>query len=161
MYFMSIIAWISSSGFDSKTSKKLDTQKCIKIALVHDMAESIVGDLTPNDNVSKEEKSKRESEAMQYLSTTLGGGPIALEFLNLWEEYENCSSLEASLVKQIDKFEMALQAYYYELNQPIDLGVFYKAAFDKVEDETLKLWLEEILKYRLKNLPNLPILPFK
>ena len=30
------------------------------MALVHDLAESIVGDLTPSCGVSKEEKSKRE-----------------------------------------------------------------------------------------------------
>ena len=30
------------------------------MALVHDMAECIVGDLTPHDNVSKEEKHSRE-----------------------------------------------------------------------------------------------------
>ena len=32
----------------------------MKIALVHDMAESIVGDIAPMDNVSKEEKHRRE-----------------------------------------------------------------------------------------------------
>ena len=30
------------------------------MALVHDLAESIVGDLTPSCGVSKEEKAKRE-----------------------------------------------------------------------------------------------------
>ena len=34
--------------------------RCVKMALVHDMAECIVGDLTPHDNVSKEEKHRRE-----------------------------------------------------------------------------------------------------
>ena len=34
--------------------------RCVKMALVHDMAECIVGDLTPHDNVSKEEKHSRE-----------------------------------------------------------------------------------------------------
>jgi putative hydrolase of HD superfamily len=32
----------------------------MKIALVHDMAESIVGDIAPMDKVSKEEKHRRE-----------------------------------------------------------------------------------------------------
>ena len=34
--------------------------RCIKMCLVHDLAESIVGDLTPSCGVSKEEKQKRE-----------------------------------------------------------------------------------------------------
>ena len=33
---------------------------CVKMSLVHDLAESIVGDLTPFCGVSKEEKRKRE-----------------------------------------------------------------------------------------------------
>lgn len=34
--------------------------RCIRLALVHDMAECIVGDIAPSDNVSKEEKHRRE-----------------------------------------------------------------------------------------------------
>jgi len=34
--------------------------RCIRMALVHDLSESLVGDITPYDNVSKEEKSRRE-----------------------------------------------------------------------------------------------------
>lgn len=34
--------------------------RCIKLALVHDMAECIVGDIAPSDNISKEEKHRRE-----------------------------------------------------------------------------------------------------
>ena len=32
---------------------EVDTSKCVKMALVHDMAESVVGDITPDDPVSK------------------------------------------------------------------------------------------------------------
>ena len=34
--------------------------RCIRMALVHDLAESLVGDITPYDNVSKDEKFRRE-----------------------------------------------------------------------------------------------------
>ena len=34
--------------------------RCIKLALVHDMAECIVGDIAPSDNISKTEKHRRE-----------------------------------------------------------------------------------------------------
>jgi len=34
--------------------------RCIKMALVHDMAESIVGDLTPHDVISAAEKHQHE-----------------------------------------------------------------------------------------------------
>lgn len=43
---------------------------CIKLCLVHDMAESIVGDYTPHDNISKEQKYREEtvlSSVYRYL----------------------------------------------------------------------------------------------
>ena len=39
--------------------------RCMKMALVHDIAESIAGDITPFCNVTKEEKHKLEMDAMQ------------------------------------------------------------------------------------------------
>ena len=38
---------------------------CMKLALIHDMAECIVGDITPHDNVDKEEKHRRELVIMR------------------------------------------------------------------------------------------------
>ena len=35
--------------------------RCIKMALVHDLAECIVGDIAPSDGVSKEDKHRRET----------------------------------------------------------------------------------------------------
>lgn len=61
--------------------------RCIKLALVHDMAECIVGDIAPADNVSKAEKHRRE-EASNYnvgtrpVITWLGGGSY-WQFLDL------------------------------------------------------------------------------
>lgn len=31
-------------------------RKCLEFAIVHDLAESVVGDITPHDNIPKEEK---------------------------------------------------------------------------------------------------------
>lgn len=45
----------------------------IKItALVHDLAECIVGDLTPRCGVSPEEKHRREDEAMKNIAELTG-----------------------------------------------------------------------------------------
>lgn len=40
------------------------------MALVHDLAESIVGDIAPADNVSKEEKHRRE-KVQWFVNVTL------------------------------------------------------------------------------------------
>jgi len=41
-----------------------DTEKIIKMALLHDLSESITGDLTPN-KISKKSKQKKENLAMK------------------------------------------------------------------------------------------------
>lgn len=49
--------------------------RCIKLALVHDMAECIVGDIAPSDNISKAEKRRRE-EASATTTTHCPCGTI-------------------------------------------------------------------------------------
>ncbi|CAB1424494.1 unnamed protein product [Pleuronectes platessa] len=95
------------------TDPTVDKDRCIKLALVHDMAECIVGDIAPSDNISKAEKHRREEEAMRHLSGLLPEG-LKQEMYGLWEEYETQSSAEARLVKQFDLLEMILQAHEYE-----------------------------------------------
>jgi putative hydrolase of HD superfamily len=67
---------------------------------------AIVGDITPSDGVSKEEKNRRESAAMDEMCQLLGGGIQAEEMKELWMEYENNSSAEAKLVKDFDKVHL-------------------------------------------------------
>lgn len=42
--------------------------RCMELAIVHDMAECIVGDITPICGISQEEKHRREEEAMERLA---------------------------------------------------------------------------------------------
>ncbi|KAE9462510.1 hypothetical protein C3L33_05581, partial [Rhododendron williamsianum] len=104
MYRMGLMALIASD------LPGVDRDKCIKMAIVHDIAEAIVGDITPSDGVPKQEKSRLEREAIDYMSKLLGGGQRG----QLWTEYEENLSLEAKVVKDFDKVEMILQALEYE-----------------------------------------------
>ncbi|XP_060720953.1 HD domain-containing protein 2 [Tachysurus vachellii] len=91
----------------------LNKERCMKMALVHDLAECIVGDIAPADNISKAEKHRREKEAMVRI-TGLLPEDLRKELYQLWEEYENQLSPEAKLVKELDQLEMILQAHEYE-----------------------------------------------
>lgn len=51
--------------------------RCIRMALVHDIAESLVGDITPHCNVSQEEKHRLEAEAIEQINGMLGAGTDA------------------------------------------------------------------------------------
>ena len=51
--------------------------RCLKLALVHDVAEAIVGDITPTCGVSDEEKFRLEAEAVQRMRGMLGATSLA------------------------------------------------------------------------------------
>jgi putative hydrolase of HD superfamily len=87
----------------------LDTARCVAMAVVHDLAEALVGDITPFDGVGAAEKRRREDEAMQRLATLAGGGGL----LGLWREYATAATAEARFVKELDKLETVLQAAEY------------------------------------------------
>ena len=129
----------SAAAAASSSSPPFDASRAVKIALVHDLAEAIVGDIAPGDNVPKAEKARREAEAMAEMRRMLEGGgggggdgggggggggdgrggsggrvTLGAEVEALFEEYEKGESPEAQLVKDCDKLEMLLQAVEYE-----------------------------------------------
>ncbi|KAK4301633.1 hypothetical protein Pmani_026237 [Petrolisthes manimaculis] len=110
MYRMAIMAFL----LDEKDNVNRD--RVLKMSLVHDMAECIVGDLTPHCGVSDEEKHKRELSAMDHFKTLLGE-KAGNEMYNMFLEYEEQKTAEAQLVKDLDKFDMILQAFEYETDQ--------------------------------------------
>src|SRR4051812_19574916 len=83
--------------------------RAVAVALVHDLAESLVGDITPFDGVDRAEKRRREEAAMLELSALAPDAGL----LELWREYDAGESAEARLVKQLDALETALQAAEY------------------------------------------------
>nr|XP_019585046.1 PREDICTED: HD domain-containing protein 2 isoform X1 [Rhinolophus sinicus] len=124
MYRMAVMALVTKDDH-------LNKDRCVRLALVHDMAECIVGDIAPADNIPKEEKHRREEEAMKQL-TQLLSKDLGKELYELWEEYETQSSAEAKFVKQLDQCEMILQASEYEdlENKPGRLQDFYDGTAD-------------------------------
>lgn len=48
--------------------------RLVKMAVVHDLAEAVVGDITPYDGVSKEVKRRREEETMRDIRDNILSG---------------------------------------------------------------------------------------
>ncbi|XP_021356196.1 HD domain-containing protein 2-like isoform X2 [Mizuhopecten yessoensis] len=149
MYRMAMLSFL----VDPKTG--INKDRCIKMSLVHDMAESIVGDLTPSDNVSKDEKFIREEKAMQHI-TSLVGDEASQEMISLWKEYETQSTAEARFVKDLDRFEMILQAAEYEQldGRPKALQEFFDSTNGKFQSPQVKEWVEELKRIRQENHKN-------
>lgn len=87
---------------------ELNREKLLTMALLHDLAELRVGDITPHDGVSSEEKHALEDAAMQDLLAELP------ELLAVWREAEHRVSPEARFLKRLDRLDLGLQAERYE-----------------------------------------------
>ncbi|MEM2870058.1 MAG: HD domain-containing protein [Thermoplasmata archaeon] len=85
---------------------EVDTLRAVRMALVHDIGEAMVGDITPRSGVAREEKLRLEEEAVRALGSE--------EALALWREYAEGETPEARLVREADVLEMLAQAREYE-----------------------------------------------
>lgn len=129
----------------------VDSAKACRIALAHDIAEAIVGDITPHDGVPKDVKSRMERDAMERLRGLLGDNPAGQLLYDSWAEYEAGLSPEAKVVKDIDKLEMILQAFEYERDQaPLQLSDFYDSVRGKWRTRTVQMWAHEVLQRRVQ-----------
>ncbi|KAL8727178.1 MAG: hypothetical protein Q9166_006215 [cf. Caloplaca sp. 2 TL-2023] len=151
MYRMSILTLLTPTPL----RHRLNIPRCTLLALVHDMAESLVGDLTPLDGVPKREKSRRERDTISYFQSTLldPGTGIPAEAGTLireaWEEYETGETLEAKYVHDVDKLELMIQMMEYERRGEgkVDLGELLTVA-ERIEMEEMKGWCRDVLRER-------------
>ena len=105
------------------STNELDINKMIKMALIHDLAEALTGDITPGDGIPREKKLEMEREAVEKILT---GVDDSGELRGLWEEYNTGESREARAVVAVDKLEMALQAVEYTRSGTEGLEEFYE-----------------------------------
>ena len=131
-----LIAWVAATD-----DPALDADRVLKLALIHDMAEAIVGDQPPYeahqvppredidglraffgvrhlrtaDNAAR--KRQAEDDAANDL-LALMPDVIAAEIRGLWQEYEAQSTPEARFVKQVDRLEAFLQSRTYAAVDP-------------------------------------------
>ena len=138
-YMMSVMAMILSD------IKNLNTEKIIKMSLLHDWAESKIGDFMP-DEVTNEEKSMLEDKAMADILSILPN-KIQNDYQNIWNDYSSNISLESKFVHQLDKLEMILQAKIYEKDAGYEkIKPFLTSSVDLITDADLKKILTEIIQ---------------
>lgn len=95
----------------------LDIMKVIYMLAIHELGETIIGDLT-QFQISREEKEKIEHEAVHnILSSLLDGEQIESLFL----EFDSHETPEAIFAYQCDKLECDIQSKLYDQEGCVDL----------------------------------------
>jgi putative hydrolase of HD superfamily len=111
----------------------IDRGRLLAIALLHDIAESLIGDLPASARRLFGAEAKRAAERRAMIEMFVGM-PQADEYLDLWDEYCVGGSKEARLVKAMDHLEMLAQALSYERAGSRALDEFWEDAGDKLSE---------------------------
>lgn len=151
-----LIAWIAAVD-----DPALDADRVLKLAMIHDLAEAIVGDAPPYEahevpdasdvagvraffsvrhvRTAENKRVKQVAESNAFAQFADLMPPVArAELTALWEEYESQSSPEARFVKQVDTLEAYLQSRLYARQHPgLPLGGFTDMAEHEIDHPTL------------------------
>lgn len=137
---------------------EINVNRAVKIALVHDLAEALTGDidaiLIAEGKVSKEEKEKQEVVAVDKLQKILPKS-IGQEVTDLQNEYNENKTREAKFVKALDKIETLTQlaeSGYKIYDKPEFIANYADKAVGEFPEliETLKV-VKKKLKAEFKN----------
>jgi putative hydrolase of HD superfamily len=129
---------------------KLNVEKCIKMALIHDIGEIYTKDIATRAKESDQIVSNKVKEELEEKATkkVLSVLPkkYQKELFNLWKEFRGAKSKEAILVKDLDKIEMVLQAWKYKKRTEKDLDEFFRVANRDVKKRRMRKVLSIIQK---------------
>lgn len=89
----------------------VDTEKVLKLALLHDFVESVIGDLTPEES-ERIDRDRLEESGLNTAEEILPP-PLTEEVRSLIEEFRKGVSEEARMVRVCDKLETLFQAHFY------------------------------------------------
>lgn len=98
--FSLAMAVLSLSSF---SNEKIDTDKAMKMALFHDLAESLMGDTFHYDKAEKLDP-EEEKASMKEVLAPLKESDLAQEIYDLWEEFEYGETNEAFFLRGVDRF---------------------------------------------------------
>ncbi len=122
---------ILAIAINSEFPHNIDINKVIKMLVLHEIGEAIIGDITPTDGITPEEKERMEHEAMAEVLSSLEEKD---ELLKLLLEFDAHETEESKFAARIDKMEADIQAKIYQ-----EQGLYDQEHWDKFIDKTPRL----------------------
>lgn len=105
----------------------LDRARVLALAIAHDLAESVTGDLSLGASRLLPGGAKAQAEEAA-LDELLEGLPLRADWQALWQEFEEQETPEAKLVRDADRLDLLATALTYERAGSRDLEEFWRFA---------------------------------
>ena len=134
----------------------VDCERVLRMALLHDWAETRVGDMPRTATGYFGADVRKSAETLAFADIVDGVGSAESEYRALYEDYEQRGSLEARLVKAADVIDLLVQAYALERSGARGLDEFWQVAqqpdfqLPEVADEIVNEVLQSLLDARKK-----------
>lgn len=131
----------------------IDSYRALQICLVHDLAESITGDIDSYrivlGEITKEQKQQMEDDAMKSIKNKIP--KIGQKLYDFWREFEEHKTPEAKYAQALDKIEALIHL----------LNVNYIAREDNAEAELTAKYADNAVKEFPQLKPILDIIKVK
>jgi putative hydrolase of HD superfamily len=109
---------------------ELDCERVLRMALLHDWAETRVGDLPKTATKYFGAEARKTAEAVAFADIVNGVGTAGPDYESIYHDYEQRNSLEARVVKAADIIDLLIQAYALERAGARGLDEFWEVAGD-------------------------------
>lgn len=96
---VAVMVWFLTKNIEEELGIKIDQNKAIKMALIHDIVEIEAGDVAAWDKEGREQVKLGEMDAITNISNMLS----STEVHELWLEHEKRETIESKLVKACDQ----------------------------------------------------------
>lgn len=124
---VSITAMMLADEINSR-GLPLDIARVLRMALLHDWAETRVGDMPRTATHYFGADTRRVAEVRAFADIVAGVAAGASEYQKLYEDYEQRQSIEARIVKAADVIDLLVQAYALEHAGAKGLDEFWEVA---------------------------------
>jgi putative hydrolase of HD superfamily len=124
---VSVIAMLLADKFIAR-GVSVDVEKVLRIALLHDWAETRVGDMPRTATQYFGAEARKHAETAAFLDIVGELDTAKGLYSNLYDDYEHRNSLEARLVKAADVLDLLVQVLALERAGARGLDEFWEVA---------------------------------
>jgi putative hydrolases of HD superfamily len=124
------------------SNQKIDVIKTIKMALFHDLAEALLGDIFHYEKSDKIQEFS-EDEALKKVLSPIANTELSVEIYELWNEFEFGSGPEAVFLRGLDRFLPILHNYKTQGHSWVKHGITKEVALEKnshIEQSSEVIW---------------------